>query len=106
MTSYTDGFYYLLAPGPGAYTVRLTNAGQAAEQRLSPLLVIVPRDQVARYQSFAGEFEGIAGCRVILDRRVAERRRVPPTWDADERRRGERRSGQLESSQGLVVFVR
>ena len=81
-------------------------AEQAAEPGPGSLLVIVPRDQRGRYASLAAAFEGLPGCRVILDRRLAERRRVERAWAAEERRRGERRSGQLESSQGLVVLVR
>jgi hypothetical protein len=80
--------------------------GQAAEQRLSPLLVIVPRDQGGSCASLAAEFEVVPGCRVMIDRRLAERRRVEGAWAAEEQRRGDRRSGQLESSQGLVVLVR
>jgi hypothetical protein len=80
--------------------------GQAAEQRLSPLLVIVPRDQGGSCASLAAEFEVTPGCRVIIDGRLAERRRVERAWAAEERRRGDRRSGHLEYSQGLVVLVR
>ena len=46
------------------------------------------------------------GCRVIVDRRLGERRRVQAGWQADEQRRGDRRSSALEYSQGLVVLLR
>ena len=81
-------------------------AEQAAEKRLSPLLVIVPRDQGARYVSLVGEFAGLPGCQIIVDRRVAERRRPAAPCRPDERRQYERRTGHLEHSRDRVVLLR
>lgn len=70
------------------------------------MLVIVPRDQGGNCASLAAEFEIMPGCRVISDRRLAECRRIERARVAEERRRGDRRSGRLECSQGLMVLVR
>ena len=70
------------------------------------MLVIVPRDQAGSCASLAAEFEVMPGCRVLVDRRLGERRRGQAGWQADEWRRGDRRSSALEYSQGLVVLLR
>ncbi len=67
------------------------------------MLVIVPRDQVAAYDSLAAEFDGVSGCCVIIDRRHGERRRVERARTTEERRTGDRRSGHLVPRQGFVV---
>jgi hypothetical protein len=41
-----------------------------------------------------------------MDRRLAELRRLEGASAAEERRRGDRRSGHLEDSQGRVALVR
>jgi hypothetical protein len=70
------------------------------------MLVILSKPRAAEYASLTKEFEGVPGCRVILDQRVAERRRGQDPPRFVERRLGERRAGRLQDSDGLaVVFL-
>ncbi len=66
----------------------------------SHMVVIVPREQAEKFESLAEEFAAVPGCRVILDRREAERRREPGAWES-----GERRSYRLDQSASFVVVV-
>ena len=53
-----------------------------------------------------GEFAGLPGCQVIVDRRVAQRRRAAAPCRAAERRQHERRTGHLEPSRDRVILLR
>jgi hypothetical protein len=70
------------------------------------MLMIVPRHRAGEYETLSRQFSDIPGCQVILDRRVAERRRERLPWHCVERRRRERRTGQLDTAFGVVVFLR
>ena len=78
----------------------------AAEPGTTPLLVVVPRDQAAAYGCLVRAFADLQGCRIIIERRLAERRKVEGAGAAAERRQGERRSGDLDHGPGLVVLIR
>jgi hypothetical protein len=73
---------------------------------VAQLLVIVPRSKASEHASIAQCFAGVANCRVILDRRVGERRRLHTVRAGEERRCGERRSSQLGASCGSVLLIR
>jgi hypothetical protein len=71
------------------------------------MLVILRRYRAAEYGPLAKELEDIPGCRVILDRRMADRRGGRGTRRLADRRRRERRAARLEDSDGLgVIFAR
>src|SRR5262245_28170678 len=70
------------------------------------LMVILPRHRGSEYGSFAARFAGVSDCRVIVDRRVMERRRIPARSPGGERRRGDRRYVRLDTPDALVVSVR
>jgi hypothetical protein len=80
------------APVPG---------GEAASQ----LLVIVPKGWGSEQVSVARCFADVANCRLIVDRRDGERRQQDADFPGEERRRGERRSSQLEATRGFVVLI-
>ena len=79
---------------------------QAAEPRTTPLLVIVPREDAEQYGSVVEAFDGVSGCRVMIDQRLAARRRAERPRAAEERRRGDRRSGALEHPHCRVALLR
>jgi hypothetical protein len=79
---------------------------QASPEGPTGLLVIVPRDQISRHVSLTGEFAGLPGCQVIVDRRVVQRRHAAAPCRANERRQHERRTGHLEYSRDRVVLLR
>lgn len=68
--------------------------------------MIAPGDQLARYVSLVGEFAGLPGCQIIVDRRVTLRRRAAAPCRPDERRQHERRTGHLEHPRDRVVLLR
>jgi hypothetical protein len=71
------------------------------------MLMIVPRHRAGEYETLSKQFSDIPGCQVILDRRLAERRRERRPWHCIERRRGgERRTGQPDGAFGVVIFLR
>lgn len=82
-----------------------TRAGQRMEA-MRRLMLIMPRHRALEYGSFAGRFASVPDCRVIVDRRVAERRRGRCDCPGDERRRGDRRSDRLDTPDALVLSVR
>jgi hypothetical protein len=69
------------------------------------MLVIVPKCRADQYEPLSRQFGDMPCCRVIIDRRVADRRQEQRPWPQAERRRGERRTGKLGGSQGVVVFL-
>ena len=69
---------------------------------MNPLCVIVARERASERESLMSCF---AGCEVIVDRRVADRRRSPNGDHASERRSGDRRSGDLETRDSAIMFV-
>ncbi len=70
------------------------------------VMMIMPRDRASDYRSLAGRFAGVPDCRVIVDRRLMERRRGQRGHPDDERRRGDRRSKNLDTPDALVVSLR
>jgi hypothetical protein len=70
------------------------------------MLMIVPRHRAGEYETVSRQFSDVPGCQVILDRRLAERRHERRPWHCIERRRGERRTGQLDGTFGVVIFLR
>lgn len=72
---------------------------------MARMLLIVPRDRAAERETLAGSFAALADCEVIVDRRVAERRRRRIVHPYGERRRGERRSGNLDGAGTTVLFI-
>ncbi len=69
------------------------------------LRVIVPRDRALEYGTVRLSFAAVPDCEVIIDRRVGERRCDHACNPISERRRGERRSGNLETAGTVVLFV-
>jgi hypothetical protein len=70
------------------------------------MLVIVPKRRADQYEPLSRQFGDIRCCRVIIDRRVADRRQEQRPWPHAERRRSQRRTGTLGGAQGVVVFLR
>jgi hypothetical protein len=71
------------------------------------MLVIVPRSRAEEHESLCAQFEAIPWCRVIIDRRLADRRQERCAWPNAEHRRHERRTGRLDNSpHGIVIFLR
>jgi hypothetical protein len=70
------------------------------------MLVIVPKRRAEQYEPLSRQFGDMPRCRVINDRRGADRRQEQRPWPHPERRRSERRTGKLGGSQGVVVFLR
>jgi hypothetical protein len=62
---------------------------------MAALLMIVARDRVALYERLREEFHAEEAVDVVLDRRVAERRRTARPVTADQRR-NVRRHTELE----------
>ena len=73
---------------------------------LARLMLIMPRYRAPEYGLFAGRFASVPDCKVIVDRRVGERRRGQSSCLDGERRRGDRRSIPLDSPDALVLSVR
>ncbi len=73
--------------------------------RPSQMVVIVPREQAEKFEALTNEFAGVPGCRVILDRRVADRRRQQGAWESTERRHRDRRTGDLEQASSFAIVV-
>jgi hypothetical protein len=70
------------------------------------MLVIVPKRRAEQYEPLSRQFGDMPRCRVIIDRRVMDRRQEQLAWPYPERRHCQRRTGRLGSSQGVVVFLR
>jgi hypothetical protein len=70
------------------------------------MLVIVPRRRAEQHEPLSRQFGDMPRCRVIIDRRVADRRQEECPWPHAERRRSRGRAGKLGGSQGVVVFLR
>ena len=73
---------------------------------MARLMLIMPRYRAPEYGLFAGRFASVPDCKVIVDRRVGERRRGQNGSPGGERRRSDRRSLQLDSPDALVLSVR
>jgi len=73
---------------------------------MARLMLIMPRYRAPEYGLFAGRFASVPDCKVIVDRRVGERRRGQSSSLDGERRRGDRRSIPLDSPDALVLSVR
>lgn len=73
---------------------------------MARLLLIVPTERASEYETLIRSFANVPDCEVILDRRVAERRCCKAALaPSDERRRAERRSGNLDIPGTVVLFV-
>ena len=72
----------------------------------APLMLIMPRYRAAEYGFLAGRFASVPDCKVIVDRRLTERRRGQSSSPDGERRRGGRRFNQLDTLGALVLSVR
>jgi hypothetical protein len=71
------------------------------------MLVIVPRPRAEEHESLCAQFEVIPWCRVIIDRRLVDRRQEQRAWPNAECRRQQRRTGRLDNSpHGIVIFLR
>jgi hypothetical protein len=69
------------------------------------VLVILARTRVAEFADLCQSFAGFA--EVIIDRRVAERRQASGDWPGPiERRRGDRRSGDLGGTESTVIVLK
>ncbi len=68
-------------------------------------IIIVPREQVAEQDAVVRCFADLPDCRVIVDRRIEERRHGQPAGEPGERRQGDRRSGDLDTADAAVLFV-
>jgi len=72
----------------------------------APLMLIMPRYRAAEYGFLAGRFASVPDCKVIVDRRLTERRRGQSSSPDGERRRFDRRFNQLDTPAALVLSVR
>jgi len=80
--------------------------GPSDSDEASPrLVVIMPRYGTEDYGRLADRFARVRDCEVIVDRRVAERRRRRARGPVVERRQSERRAAEGETSVALVVSV-
>ena len=70
------------------------------------LVLIMPRHPALDCGLLAGRFAGVSRCSVIVDRRVAERRRGRADYRGHERRGLDRRSEQRNTSDALVLSLR
>jgi len=69
------------------------------------LVLVMPRRRAAEYEWFARRFANVADCEVVLDRRVSERRRTSGPCPAADRRRLDRRNGNGDKPDVLVLSV-
>jgi len=69
------------------------------------LLVIVPRRESSLYDYLTIRFAGVAGVRIVVDRRQGDRRRERLRFDV-ERRRGDRRHPRSAAHVFGVTLVR
>jgi len=76
-----------------------TSEEETARPSTARLMLVVPR----RLALHGGLFAGSPRCRVIIDRRVKERRSPALDHGGHERRRRDRRSVQLETACALLV---
>lgn len=67
--------------------------------------IIVARAHVGERDAVLRCFADLPDCQVVVDRRVAERRRREPSRELGERRYVDRRSGHLETAGGSVLFI-
>jgi len=72
---------------------------------MAPLHLVVRRERAWEHDSPRGSFASLPECEVIVDRRVAERRRGRADCPLSERRCGDRQSGHLETPGALVLFI-
>ena len=93
---------YLAEPGDD----RADRALRAGVQIAARLALVVPRHLAMDYGVFADRSAGVPACRVIVDRRVTERRLDPMNYGGHERRQRDRRSGQRDAPGTLVVSLR
>ncbi len=84
---------------------RLASVSAGRMDAMRRLMLIMPRHRALEYGSFAGRFASVPACQVIVDRRVAERRRGGGDCRGDERRRGDRRAERLDAPDALVLSV-
>jgi hypothetical protein len=93
----------LIVQGPHEPGDGWTARASSADARTAALLtLVVPRSLALD----CGLFGGSPQCRVIVDRRVMERRRARVDHGGRERRRRDRRSAQLETPGALLVSLR
>jgi hypothetical protein len=67
------------------------------------LVLVMPRYRASEYESFAGRFASVSDCEVIVDRRLAERRRARSGRLFGERRVIDRRTGRRERPAVLLL---
>jgi hypothetical protein len=70
------------------------------------LLIVVRRDDPALYESLKRSLAGVAGVKVIVDRRISDRRAAPSPGYDERRSRGTRRIRSAASSHGDLTIVR
>jgi hypothetical protein len=85
---------------------RAGRALRAGVQIASRLALVVPRHLAMDYGLFADRSAEVPACRVIVDRRVTERRFGSVDYGGHERRQRDRRSGQRDAPDALVVSLR
>jgi len=72
---------------------------------MAPLHPMVRRERAWEHDSPRDSLARLPECEVIVDRRVAERRRGQADCPFSEWRRGDRQSGHLETPGTLVLFI-
>ncbi len=72
---------------------------------MTPLVLIVPPDRTSECELLERCFAGVSDWRIIVDRRVTERRCCQAGDLSTERRRAERRSWHLDAPGTTVMFV-
>jgi hypothetical protein len=73
---------------------------------MARVVLIIPREQRAEYESVATSFAGVPDCEVIVDRRMGERRSGAGVYRWGERRQAERRSSHLGAVGTIFLYVR
>ena len=72
---------------------------------MGPVSIIVARARVGEREDLLRCFGDLPDCQLIVDRRLAERRRRKPSRPFSDRRHGDRRADHLEMAGGPVLFV-
>ena len=70
------------------------------------LLIVVPRGNTVLYEHLKRSLEGMAGVKVIVDRRITDRRAAPSQGSDERRHRATRRIREATSAHGELTFVR
>ena len=89
----------------GARSNEVDLQGSTSSDADARVVLVMPRYVAWEHGLLAERLAGVPRCELIVDRRVMERRRGQAGSPAPERRRGERRAGEGDTSPALVISV-